>query len=63
LLPSLLLGIVGMGRYASDVFPPAIAAGALLDRRSRAVLATVVTVLVGLQAVCVFVYVGQHATP
>jgi hypothetical protein len=63
LLPSLLLGIVGMGRYASDAFPPAIAAGSLLERRSRAVLVAVATVLVGLQAVAVFVYVGQHATP
>ena len=32
LLPSLLLGVVGLGRYAVQCFPLAIAAGALLDR-------------------------------
>jgi hypothetical protein len=32
LLPSLVLGVVGLGRYAVGCFPLAIAAGALLDR-------------------------------
>jgi hypothetical protein len=32
LLPSLALGVVGLGRYAVQCFPLAIAAGALLDR-------------------------------
>ena len=32
LLPSLLLGVVGLGRYAVQCFPLAIAAGAVLDR-------------------------------
>jgi len=32
LLPPLVLGVVGLGRYAVGCFPLAIAAGALLDR-------------------------------
>jgi hypothetical protein len=32
LVPSLLLGTVGLGRYANECFPPFVAAGALLER-------------------------------
>jgi hypothetical protein len=32
ILPSLILGVVGLGRYAVQCFPLAIATGAVLDR-------------------------------
>jgi hypothetical protein len=39
LLPSLGFGVLGMGRYANESFPPFIAAGIILDRRGRVVRA------------------------
>ena len=40
LAPSLVLGVVGLGRYANDTFPPFVAAGDLLeDRRVRTIRA------------------------
>ncbi len=43
LTPSLALGVIGMARYATDCFPPAVAAGAVLERRSRRATVAVVT--------------------
>src|SRR3954453_12498592 len=35
LVPSLQLGMVGVGRYANECFPPFVGAGQILDRWSR----------------------------
>jgi hypothetical protein len=37
LMPSLALGIIGLGRYANECFAPFAAAGELLARRQQAV--------------------------
>jgi hypothetical protein len=39
LLPSLQLGMVGLGRYANECFPPFVGIGQLLERWSRGVRA------------------------
>ena len=46
LAPSLALGMVGLGRYASDTFPPFVAAGDLLERRRSSTIAAVFAALV-----------------
>ena len=58
LVPSLQLGMVGVGRYANECFPPFVAAGQVLERvRTRwLVLAFAVSAL-GLVA---FAYVSGH---
>jgi hypothetical protein len=38
LLPSLQLGMVGLGRYANECFPPFVAAGQFLERWSTRTL-------------------------
>ena len=45
-VPSLALGIVGMGRYANESFAPFAAAGNVLDRSTRTVRAFVFTGLI-----------------
>ena len=35
LLPSLVLGVTGVGRYAAEAFPVFIALGAILERLPR----------------------------
>jgi len=45
-VPSLVLGIVGAGRYANECFPPFAVAGTLLERRSVATRAMVFMALV-----------------
>ncbi len=52
LLPSLVLGMVGLGRYANECFPPFLAAGDILDRVSRRTCAFAFTACVGGQVVC-----------
>ena len=46
LLPSLVLGIVGLARYANECFPPFAAAGQLLERRGHRTVTAVFTALV-----------------
>jgi hypothetical protein len=55
-LPSLALGMVGLARYASDVFPPYLAA-ATVGRRRPAILPVVFAALVVGQVVCALVFV------
>jgi hypothetical protein len=59
LLPSLALGVVGLARYASEVFPPYVA-GATLVQRRPVILPTVFGLLVVAQVVCVLVFVTGH---
>jgi len=58
LLPSLVTGMVGLGRYANECFPPFIAAGQLLERVSVGVQRTALAVsAIGL---AVFAYAIGH---
>jgi hypothetical protein len=52
LVPSLGLGMVGLGRYANECFPPFVAAGELLHRARSSVRVAAFTVCVGFQALC-----------
>jgi GT2 family glycosyltransferase len=58
LVPSLATGIVGMARYASDVFPPYIAGGTLLTRR-RNTVGAVFAVLVVAQVWFALFFIAQ----
>ena len=58
LVPSLALGIVGLARYATEAFPPYIAAGTLIEKRPR-VIGWVIGSLVVAQIGCAFLYVGH----
>jgi hypothetical protein len=63
LLPSLVLGMVGLGRYANECFPPFVAAGVLLERSRRAVQTTVVVVALVAQAFCVWWVIHDNYVP
>jgi hypothetical protein len=52
LLPSFGLGLVGLGRYANECFPPFVAAGELLHRARREVRIAAFTAAIVAQAVC-----------
>ncbi len=63
LLPSLGLGMVGLGRYANECFPPFVAAGELLHRARRWVrIAAFAAAVVG-QAVCAWWVIHLHYLP
>ena len=63
LLPSLGLGMVGLGRYANECFPPFVAAGVLLDRARRWVLVAAFSAAVAGQAVCAWWVIHSHYLP
>jgi MYXO-CTERM domain-containing protein len=63
LLPSLGLGMVGLGRYANECFPPFVAAGELLYRARRWVRAAAFGAAVVGQAVCAWWVIHQHYIP
>src|ERR671910_384328 len=63
LLPSLGLGMVGLGRYANECFPPFVAAGELLDRARRWVRFSAFGAAVVGQAVCAWWVIHQHYIP
>jgi len=63
LLPSLGLGMVGLGRYANECFPPFVAAGELLDRARRWVRFAAFGAAVVGQAVCAWWVIHQHYIP
>jgi hypothetical protein len=51
LIPSLQLGMVGVGRYANECFPPFVAAGQVLERwRTRNLFAAYCLSALGLVA-------------
>jgi hypothetical protein len=54
LLPSLITGIVGLGRYANECFSPFLAAGDILDRVRRRTLVLAFTACVAGQIVCAY---------
>ena len=59
LVPSLLLGVVGMGRYATDTFPPMVSAGELLADRARRTTATALAALAIAQVFCAYFYIAR----
>jgi hypothetical protein len=61
LVPSLALGVVGMGRYATETFPPVIAAGLLLERHRRRTIVVTLGALAIAQAICAYFYIGHHS--
>jgi hypothetical protein len=50
LIPSLGLGVVGLGRYTNECFPPFVAAGELLERTGATTRRHLFLIAVGLQA-------------
>ena len=50
LIPSLGLGVVGLGRYTNECFAPFVAAGELLERARAATRSRLFLIAVGLQA-------------
>jgi hypothetical protein len=50
LIPSLGLGVVGLGRYTNECFPPFVAAGELIERTGATTRRLLFVIAVGLQA-------------
>jgi hypothetical protein len=63
LLPSLGLGMVGLGRYANECFPPFVAAGELLHRARRWVIVVAFAASVAGQALCAWWVIHQQYIP
>jgi hypothetical protein len=63
LVPSLVLGMVGLGRYANECFPPFLAVGDILDRVTRRTLALAFTACVGGQALCAWWVIYSNNLP
>jgi hypothetical protein len=63
LLPSLGLGMVGLGRYANECFPPFVAAGQLLHRAGRSLRLVVLAFALLGQAVCAWWVIHQQYVP
>jgi hypothetical protein len=57
LVPSLALGMVGLARYATDLFPPYIAGASILERRPAASTRTVLAVFVVAQVCFAFYFI------
>jgi hypothetical protein len=58
LAPSLLFGVVGLARYATDSFPPTIAAAMLLDRGAASTRRNVLIGLVAVQIALAVYFIG-----
>lgn len=54
LLPPLVVGMVGLGRYANEVFPPFVAAGEILRRRPRGIVVALFGASIALMALCTY---------
>jgi hypothetical protein len=61
LAPSLVLGVVGMGRYATETFPPVAAGGVLLERHPRRTIVATLGALAIIQGICAYFYIAYHA--
>ena len=61
LAPSLVLGVVGLGRYANDTFPPFVAVGNLLERRRSTTVTAVFAVLVLAQVALAYWFIAAKA--
>jgi hypothetical protein len=63
LLPPLVLGIIGLGRYTNECFPPFVAAGRALERWSSSLRRAAITVSAGALVVCGTAIVRYHFVP
>ncbi len=63
LVPSLVLGMVGLGRYANECFPPFVAAGDLLERTTVRVRVLAFTGAVAAQVVCAWWVIHDNYLP
>jgi hypothetical protein len=64
LVPSFFFtGMVGLGRYANELFPPFVAGGEILRRWPRVAVGAVFVACVALQALCVYWVIYQDYLP
>jgi hypothetical protein len=63
LVPAFFVGMVGLGRYAGEIFPPFVAGGEILRRWPRAAVVAVFVACVALQALCVYWVIYQEYVP
>ena len=63
LLPPLFVGIVGLGRYATECFPPFVAAGSILERFAVRVRVALFTLSVGLEGLCAYWVISSKWLP
>jgi len=64
LVPSFFFtGMVGLGRYAGEIFPPFVAGGEILRRWPRVAIGAVFVACVALQALCVYWVIHQDYLP
>ncbi len=63
LVPSLALGIIGLGRYAGECFPPFAAGGELLARSRRPARVAVFTVVVCAQVLFAYWVIARRRVP
>ncbi len=54
LVPPLFIGIVGLGRYATECFPPFVAAGELLARMRRGTIVALFGASIAAEALCAY---------
>jgi hypothetical protein len=54
LVPAFFVGMVGLGRYAGEIFPPFVAGGEILRKWPRTAVGAVFVACVALQALCVY---------
>jgi hypothetical protein len=60
LAPSLALGVVGLARYATEIFPPYMAGAILLERRRRIAIRITFAVLVIAQIGCAYLFIADR---
>ena len=63
LVPAFVVGMVGLGRYAGEIFPPFVAGGEILRRWPRAAVGAVFVACVALQVLCVYWVIHQEYVP
>jgi hypothetical protein len=63
LAPAFLVGMVGLGRYAGELFPPFVAGGEIVQRWSRTAIALTFVTCIALQALCVYWVVYDDYLP
>ena len=59
LVPSFGLGVIGLGRYATEIFPPYMAGAIVLERPRRTAIPLVFAVLVVAQICCAYLFIAD----
>jgi hypothetical protein len=57
LVPSFGLGVIGLARYATEIFPPYMAGAIVIERHRRAAIPLVFAVLVVAQICCAYLFI------